>query len=170
MVRVRLFGYRPTCTRAPRNRCTASVLRGFSSLNSLSSFPAGKEWHQYRLGRRRCLRSHRDTRTRTLLPGAPVPRTRLTPCSLGSSRSFFSLSLSLSPAPSASLCRCRTYTLDTHKISRARTALSRSEVRGRVTAGALSAPHAAGPLASSYAVGTLCARDLNAHECSCEPP
>ena len=40
-------GNRPAQTRAPRNRCAASVLRGlFLPILSLSSFPAGKEWHQ----------------------------------------------------------------------------------------------------------------------------
>ena len=45
-------GNRPAHARALRNRCAASVLRGlFLPIPSLSSFPAGKEWHQYRLRR-----------------------------------------------------------------------------------------------------------------------
>ena len=87
-----------------------------------------------------CTRN-RNTRTRTLLPGAPLSRTRLTPClsasTLGRSSCSLSLSLSCNPrlvtwAPlDGSLSLLLSVTL-THKNLARALALSRSEVRGRM--------------------------------------
>ena len=144
------------------------MLRGLSSQFSffLSSFPAGKEWHQYQLRRYENVRN-RNTRTRTLLPGAPLSRTRLTPCLSASTLGCSSCSLSLSQPWSRllgfsgrqSLSLALTlYHSNTPKISRANCSLSLRGQGENDKRAALSLPSFVRALLSSHAHGVALGR------------